>query len=218
MLPHLRGKNPEHREARLTCLVVAQLIHWQDQHWDQLCLNCRDTAPHFLLRSLLGLPTVWSPEHRPPPPPSSLPRPHWLLPIPSSALWALYLLLACPDLAGRLELCCALPRPLNKVGPRALSTPQWVLPNATAPTQVQALCRVSGTANRSEPVPEHKPVYKGMEQAQGSLIRDQELSSHPGDALLKASLPLEGVWWVRQGRPPGPRATPRGPLFPSLTF
>lgn len=129
-----------------------------------------------------------------------------------------YLLLACPDLAGTLELCCALPRPLNKVGPRAPSTPQWELPNATAPTQVQALCRISGTANRSEPVPEHRPVCKGMEQAQGSLIRDQELSSHPGDALLKASLPLEGVWWVRQGRPPGPPATPRGPLFPSLTF
>lgn len=59
-----------------------------------------------------------------------------------------------------------------------------------------------------------QPVCKGMGQAEGPHIRDQEPSGRPRDARFKAGSPLEGAWRVRQGRPPGPPACPQVPTGP----
>lgn len=190
---------------------------------------CRDAAPvscsgAFCSSLLSG---VLSTDPSPP----TQPFPAQGLPLtPSSSPWALP-----PDptshashtpvLDPRPERCCALPRPLSGVGPRTLSSavaqlPQWELPDPTAATQVWAPGNQWVERTGQSLCPSTQPVCKGMGQAQGSRIRDQELSGRPEEALFKAGSPLEGTWRVKQGRRLGPPAcaqVPTGPLSGSLT-
>lgn len=69
--------------------MVAQLTEWQDHPWGQLCLTKEMSLPLFCSGAFWGSPLsgVLSTDHPQPSHqgPSSLPWPHWLLPIPSSA-------------------------------------------------------------------------------------------------------------------------------------
>lgn len=89
-------------------------------------------------------------------------------------------------------LLCPLKVP-DSSGTQALSTPfvQSQGPSGTSPTSQQQPRSGNSAGHQVQKTDQSlsqstQPVCKGLDQAKGSHIRDQELSSHPGDVLPKA--------------------------------